>query len=65
MVITFVFFMINVNRRVRKKLSKGNMSRFQVKMIYLSLLSLFVLMFAIEGPFIPGWHFRNIWLGLS
>ncbi|WP_207638011.1 DUF6609 family protein [Butyrivibrio sp. FC2001] len=29
-----------------------------------SITALFVLMFAIAGPFIPGWHWRQIWLGV-
>ena len=26
--------------------------------------ALFLLMFCIAGPFIPGWHWRQIWLGV-
>ena len=33
-------------------------------MIYFSIATLFILMFCIAGPFIPGWHWRQIWLGV-
>ena len=58
------FFGVNVNRKVREKLSQGSISRFQIKMIYFSVAALFLLMFCIAGPFIPGWHWRMIWLGV-
>ena len=58
------FFSINVNKRVRKKLSQGPMSTFQIKMIYVSLALLFVLMFFIAGSFIPTLNWRLIWLGV-
>ncbi|WP_044957683.1 DUF6609 family protein [Butyrivibrio sp. LC3010] len=58
------FFSVNVNKKVRKKLSQGPLSKFQIKMIYVSLIMLFVLMFCIAGPFIPGWNWRLIWLGV-
>ena len=58
------FFAINMNKFVRKKLSNGPLSKFQLKMIYISLASLFILMFAIAGPFFPGWNFRYIWIGV-
>lgn len=50
------FFGVNVNKKVREKLSQGGISKFQIKMIYASLAALFLLMFGIAGPFIPGWH---------
>ena len=58
------FFAVNVNKKVREKLSQGSISKFQIKMIYASLAALFLLMFGIAGPFIPGWHWRQIWLGV-
>ncbi len=58
------FFGVNVNRKVREKLSQGSISKFQIKMIYFSIAALFLLMFCIAGPFIPGWHWRQIWLGV-
>jgi hypothetical protein len=58
------FFSVNVNKKVRKKLSQGPISKFQIKMIYISLAMLFVLLFCIAGPFIPGWNWRLIWLGI-
>lgn len=58
------FFCVNVNKKVREKLSQGSISKKQIKMIYFSIAALFVLMFCIAGPFIPGWHWRQIWLGV-
>ena len=58
------FFSVNVNKKVREKLSQGPISKFQIKMIYVSLALLFVLMFGIAGPFIHGWNWRLIWLGI-
>lgn len=58
------FFGVNVNQKVRKKLSQGTISKKQIKMIYFSIVALFLLMFCIAGPFIPGWHWREIWLGV-
>lgn len=58
------FFAVNVNKKVREKLSQGAISRKQIKMIYFSIIALFLLMFCIAGPFIPGWHWRYIWLGV-
>lgn len=58
------FFSVNVNKKVRAKLSQGRISKFQIKMIYISIAALFLLMFCIAGPFIPGWHWRQIWLGV-
>ncbi len=59
------FFSVNVNKKVRKKLSQGGISRKQIKMIYFSIATLFILMFCIAGPFIPGWNWRQIWLGVQ
>ena len=58
------FVGVNVNKKLRKKLSQGGISKVQIRMIYISIAALFVLMFAIAGPFIPGWHWRQIWLGV-
>ncbi|WP_197029459.1 DUF6609 family protein [Butyrivibrio sp. AE3004] len=58
------FFGVNVNKKLRKKLSQGSISKLQIKVIYISIVALFILMFAIAGPFIPGWHWRHIWLGV-
>ncbi|WP_026499207.1 DUF6609 family protein [Butyrivibrio sp. WCD2001] len=58
------FFGVNVNKKLRKKLSQGSISKVQIRMIYISIAALFILMFAIAGPFIPGWHWRQIWLGV-
>lgn len=59
------FFIANVNRKVRAKLSDGPTSQFQIKMIYFGIAALFILMFFIAGPFIPSWNWRMIWLGVS
>ena len=58
------FYLVNVNRKVREKLSQGSISKFQIKMIYFSIAALFLLMFCIAGPFIPSWNWRMIWLGV-
>ena len=58
------FFGVNLNKKLRKKLSQGSISKFQIKMIYLSIIVLFILMFCIAGPFIPTWNWRYIWLGV-
>lgn len=58
------FFGVNVNKKVREKFSQGGISKKQIKMIYFSIAALFILMFCIAGPFIPGWHWRQIWLGI-
>ena len=58
------FFGVNVNKKLREKLSQGPISKFQIKMIYVSIAVLFILMFCIAGPFIPGWNWRLIWLGV-
>ena len=58
------FFSVNVNKKVRKKLSQGPISKFQIKMIYVSLAMLFILMFCIAGVFIPSWNWKLIWLGV-
>ena len=58
------FFSVNANKKVRERLSQGAISQKQIKMIYFSIAALFLLMFCIAGPFIPGWHWRQIWLGV-
>lgn len=58
------FFGINMNKKVREKLSEGSISKFQIKMIWFSIAALFVLMFFMAGFFIPGWNWRMIWLGV-
>lgn len=58
------FFGVNMNKKLREKLSQGAVSKFQIKMIYFSIAALFLLMLCIAGPFIPGWHWRQIWLGV-
>ena len=51
-------------QKSQEKLSQGNISKKQINMIYFSIAALFILMFCIAGPFIPGWHWRQIWLGV-
>lgn len=58
------FYIANVNKRIRKSLSQGKFSKFQIKIVYISLAVLFVLMFLIAGPFFPGFHWKYIWLGV-
>ena len=59
------FFLANVNRKVRAKLSDGTASPFQIKIIYFGIALLFILMFLIAGPFIPSWNWKMIWLGVN
>lgn len=59
------FYIANINRKVRSRLSDGKPSPFQIRMIYLSIAVLFLLMFLIAGPFIPQWNWRMIWLGVN
>lgn len=59
------FYIANINKKVRKALSQGPASKFQIKMIFASIASLFVLMFGIAGPFIPSMNWRMIWLGVT
>jgi hypothetical protein len=58
------FFAVNMNKKLTKKLSQGDISKFQIRMIFISIAALFILMFGIAGPFIPGWHWRQIWMGV-
>lgn len=58
------FFIVNLNKKVREKLSQGSISKKQIKIIYFSIAALFILMFCIAGPFIPRCHWRYIWLGV-
>ena len=59
------FYIANVNKKIRAKLSDGPASPFQIKMIFVSIALLFILMFCIAGPFIPSWNWRMIWLGVN
>lgn len=59
------FYIANINKKIRSKLSQGKASKFQIKMIYVSIALLFVLMFCIAGPFIPSLNWRLIWLGVN
>ena len=59
------FYIANINKSVRRALSQGPASKFQIKMIFASIASLFVLMFGIAGPFIPSMNWRMIWLGVT
>ena len=59
------FYIANVNAKIRKRLSQGSASPFQIKMIFKSIALLFILMFCIAGPFIPQMNFRMIWLGVN
>lgn len=59
------FYIANVNKKIRAKLSDGPASPFQIKMIFISIALLFILMFIIAGPFIPKWDWKMIWLGVS
>ncbi len=45
------FFGVNVNKKVREKLSQGDISKKQIKMIYFSIATLFILMFCSAAAF--------------
>lgn len=59
------FYIANINRKVRAKLSEGKASKFQIQMIYVSIAFMFIMMFCIAGPFIPPMNWRMIWLGVN
>ena len=56
---------MNVNKRLREKLSQGPISKFQIKMIFVSIAFMFFMMFCIAGPYIPSMNWRMIWLGVN
>lgn len=58
------FFISNVDKKVRAKLSQGKMSGFQKKMIFFSICSLFFLMSIFSGRYFATWNWRMIWLGV-
>lgn len=58
------FYIANINKTIREKLSQGNISDFQEKIIFLGILILFIFMFFLGGSFIPFWNWRMIWLGV-
>ncbi|MCR5227980.1 MAG: hypothetical protein K6E27_12305 [Eubacterium sp.] len=59
------FYIANVNKKIRAKLSDGPASPFQIKIVFASIALLFILMFIIAGPFNPKWNWKMIWLGVS
>lgn len=59
------FYIANINKKIRSRLSQGRASKFQIKMICISIAALFLLMFCIAGPFIPSMNWRMIWLGVN
>ena len=59
------FYIANINKKVRQKLSQGKASKFQIKMIYISIGFMFFMMFCIAGPHIPALNWRLIWLGVN
>jgi hypothetical protein len=59
------FYIANVNKKIRAKLSDGPASPFQIKIIFASIALLFILMSCVAGPFIPRWDWKMIWLGVS
>ena len=58
------FYIANINKKIRQHFSDGKFSKFQIKMVYISLASLFILMFLIAGPFFVGFRWKYIWLGV-
>ena len=59
------FYIANINKKVRAKLSQGSASKFQIKMIFVSIAFMFLMMFCIAGPYIPSMNWRMIWLGVN
>ena len=59
------FYIANINKKVRQKLSQGKASKFQIKMIFVSIAFMFFMMFCIAGPYIPSMNWRMIWLGVN
>lgn len=59
------FYVANINKSVRRALSQGPASKFQIKMIFASIAFMFFMMFCIAGPYIPSMNWRMIWLGVS
>ena len=58
------FFSVNANKKVRERLSQGAIPQMQIHKIYIAFAPLFLFICLIAGPFIPGWHWRQIWLGV-
>jgi hypothetical protein len=59
------FYIANINKKVRAKLSQGSASKFQIRMIFVSITFMFLMMFCIAGPYIPSMNWRMIWLGVN
>lgn len=59
------FYIANINKKIRAKLSQGKASKFQIKMIYASIGFMLFMMFCIAGPYIPSMNWRLIWLGVT
>ena len=59
------FYIANINKKVRAKLSQGSASKFQIRMIFISIAFMFFMMFCIAGPYIPSMNWRMIWLGVN
>ncbi|WP_312651942.1 DUF6609 family protein [Proteiniclasticum sp.] len=57
------FYAVYINPTIGNKLSEGPSSDFQNKMGNIGIISLFVLMFLISGPFFPAQNWRMIWTG--
>jgi len=56
-------FIISHNRKMEARLSTGPSSAFQNKIGNLAIVSMFVLMIFISGPFFISMNWRMIWLG--
>lgn len=57
------FYISAINKKVVKKLSWGESSKFQTNMANFSVVLLFPLMFIFAGSFFPAQNWRLIWLG--
>lgn len=57
------FYVIFINEKIKLKLSQGSSTPFQNKMANIGIISLFILMFLIAGPFFPSQNWRMIWIG--
>ena len=57
------FFAVNANQRLQRRLSDGPSSPFQRKAGFYAVISLFVLMSLLGGPYFASENWRRIWLG--
>lgn len=57
------FYLTIVNRSLYERYSEKAMSLFQQKISRIGIISLFILMFLLTGPYFQTYNWRMIWLG--